>query len=325
MLKGVIMANNQINSDQPKVTISVLTYNRSQMLDELVASLCELRYSPLEIIVIDNHSQDETVHIMKKYLSKVNYIRNNENIGVAARNIALERAEGEIVITLDDDVAGITDDDINNVVNIFRASPTISAINFKVINPHNQEIINWIHHCKVEDYHDQVFDTYEITEGAVAFSKKALDEVGYYSPHYFISHEGPDLAFRLLEAGYDVIYTGSVTVHHFSAEGGRENWRRYYYDTRNQFWLAGRNFPITHSLVYLSRGLLSMLVYSVRDGYTKYWFKAVYDGIAGLKEVTKERVVLSKRTMSIIKKIDSMRPSLIYLIRKRLFQKSVNI
>lgn len=319
------MADNKVSSDQPKVTISVLTYNRSQLLEELIASLCELQYSSLEIIVIDNYSRDGTEQMIQKYLPRVNYIRNDENIGVVARNIGLEKAEGDIVITLDDDVTGITDDDIANIINIFSAKPTISAVNFKVVDPANDEIINWVHHCKVEDYHDMVFDTYEITEGAVAFSKKALDEVGYYSPHYFISHEGPDLAFRLLEAGYDVIYTGSVSVHHFTAEGGRENWRNYYYDTRNQFWLAGRNFPVSYSLVYLSRGLLSMLVYSLRDGYTKYWFKAVYDGLVGLKEVAKERHVLSPNTMRTIKKIDAMRPSLIYLIRKRLFQKSVNI
>lgn len=311
--------------NKPKVTISVLTYNRSQLLNDLVNDLCGLEYSPLEIIVIDNNSQDETQSIMQKYLPRVNYIRNDENIGVVARNIGLEKAGGDIIITIDDDVTGINDKDICKLVELFNTQPRIGAINFKVVDPEKDEIINWVHHCKVEDYSNKEFKTYEITEGAVAFKKDVLNITGGYSTHFFISHEGPDLAFRIFEAGFDVIYTGDVTVHHFTAEQGRESWRNYYYDTRNQFWLAARNFPVGYAIRYLTRGLLSMLVYSIRDRYIRYWFKAVVDGIKGLKEIKKERIVLSETTMRTIKEIDSMRPGLLYLIRKRLFQKIIRI
>ncbi len=311
--------------DNPKVTISVLTYNRGKLVEQLIKELCELKYYPLEIIVIDNNSPDDTQDRLQKYNSNINYIRTNENIGVVARNIGLQKATGDIVITLDDDVSGINDMGINCLVGLFVSQKELGAVNFKVLEPDTNEIINWVHHCKVEDYHDKKFMTYEITEGAVAFKRSVVDVTGGYSTHFFISHEGPDLAFRIFEAGFDVIYSGDITVNHFTAEQGRELWRNYYYDTRNQFWLAARNFPMGYAIRYMSRGLLSMLIYSLRDGYGKYWVKAVFDGIKGLKKIKKERSVLSKKTMKIIKEIDALRPGLLYFIRKRLFQRAIKI
>ena len=120
---------------------------------------------------------------------------------------------------------------------------------------------NWVHHCKEEEYYDREFLTYEITEGAVAFRKKALNCSGYYPENFFLSHEGPDLAFRIFENGYRVIYWGDIRVEHLFSEEGRKPWRNYYYDTRNQFWLAARHFPFDYAVVYLGRGLGSMLVY----------------------------------------------------------------
>ena len=52
------------NKNVVKITISILTYNRCSILKELLFSLKKLKYSPLEIIVVDNCSKDET---QKKY------------------------------------------------------------------------------------------------------------------------------------------------------------------------------------------------------------------------------------------------------------------
>jgi len=281
-----------------------------------------LKYKPLEIIVVDNHSEDNTQNMIKERYPTVMYVRTDENIGVLARNIGMKNAKGEIVITIDDDIQGIHDDDLGNLVSIFNNQPELGAVNFKIVNPQGK-VCNWVHHCKEEDYHDKEFITYEITEGAVAFRKTTLEQSGYYPRNYFISHEGPDLAFRIFECGFKVIYSGKVNVTHYYSDEARELWRNYYYDTRNQFWLAARNFPLSYSITYLSRGLISMMIYSIRDGYFIYWLKAIKDAIIGLKSVLQERRVLSDNTMHIINQIDSNRPDLFYLLKKRIFKKGL--
>jgi len=94
---------------QNKISIVILTYNRSTLLKDLLLSLQKLRYEPLEIIVIDNYSEDNTEEMIGSAFPNIGYIRTNKNIGVSARNLGLKRATGDIVVTLDDDIIGLDD------------------------------------------------------------------------------------------------------------------------------------------------------------------------------------------------------------------------
>ncbi len=304
------------------ITISVLTYNRAGILSTLLDQLISLKYEPLEIIVVDNHSSDNTITMIEEKYASVKLIRTDKNIGVLARNLGMQQAKGDIVITLDDDITNLTDEHLEKIVAIFDQRLQLGAINFKVVGL-NGQICNWVHHCKEEENHNKEFLTYEITEGAVAFRRTTLEQSGYYPKNFFISHEGPDLAFRIFECGFDVMYSDMVQVTHSYSDHARELWRNYYYDTRNQLWLAVRNFPLSYSISYLARGLISMMIYSIRDGYFMYWLKAIKDAIFGLREALQERKVLSSHTMSIIAMIDSNRPDLFYILKKRLFSKGM--
>lgn len=309
----------------PTVSISVLTYNRSNLLKNSLSSLQDLKYKPLEIIVVDNHSEDNTKQLIKNEFHFVKYIRTEKNIGATARNLGMKSATGDIIITLDDDVFGINDNAIKRIVNCFTKRPRLGAINFKLLDHITGDICSWPHHCIPEKYSNKEFLTYEITEGAVAFRKTVLEKAGYYPEYFFLSHEGTDLAFRILNKGYEVIYLHVVSVQHSHSNLGRKSWLNYYYDTRNQLWLAARNFPFSYATVYLLRGLSSMLLYSIRDGYLLYWFKAIIDGIRGLRTELQDRNVLGKNTMKLIKSIDKNRPDIKYYIKNRMLTKSVRL
>jgi GT2 family glycosyltransferase len=300
-----------------KVSISILTHDRIAVLAPLVASLAAIDYQPLEIIVVDNHSQDATQSVIREKFPQVVYIRTDRNVGVAARNLGLEQASGGIVVTLDDDIAGFDGDSLARLVAAFDAHPDIGAINFKVLSSRTGKLCNWVHHCRPDVFSDAEFLTYELTEGAVAFRKEALKACGLYPDYFFLSHEGPDLAFRMINAGYRVIYSPDVTVIHSHSSIGRKNWMRYYYDTRNQFWVAARNYPLGYAMRYLARGVPSMFYYSLRDGFLWYWVKGVVDGIVGLKRAFADRTEINPAAMAIVRQIDRNRPSLSHLIRRR--------
>ena len=311
------------NPLRTKITICLLTYNRCEDLKRLLLFLKRISYNPLEIIVVDNHSIDDTINMVNDEFPTIKYLRTHKNIGVVARNLGLKNASGEIIITLDDDIVGITDNDIINIIDFFFKKPNLGALNFKVIDYYSGSICNWIHHYNSQDYSEKEFLTYEITEGAVAFRKTILEKVGYYTDYFFLSHEGPDLAMRILNNGYDVMYSDIVTVKHSHSNLGRKSWYKYYYDTRNQLWLAVRNFPLSYAITYLTRGLLSMMVYSIRDGYFFYWIKAILDGLKKVKVVLKDRDVLDLRTMEMIKSIDKGRPNIWYLIKTRILKTGI--
>lgn len=307
------------------VTISILTFNRSAVLRELLDSLSALNRMVREVIVVDNCSDDDTGEMVKSHGVRPIYVRLDRNIGAAARNHGLKMATSDIVVTLDDDITGLDNGAIARLIALFEGNPRLGAVNFQIRDYFTGERCNWVHHKIEAIYAEKEFPTYEITEGAVAFRKAAIEKAGYYADDFFLSHEGPDLAYRIMDEGYEIYYCGKVIVRHRHENTGREAWYNYYYDTRNLFWLAARNLPVPYALCYVSRGAIAMLLYSLRDRFFIYWLRGVRDGLAGIIRAAKKRKVLRPETMRAMARIDVDRPDMIYYIRKRLFQKSARL
>lgn len=307
-----------------KFSIVILYYNRENDLLRLIEKLSKIDQSNIEIIIVDNNSCVNLYRKIRNYNSKVKYIRLDNNLGAVGRNKGIEQANGDIIICLDDDIIGITDKDLSLLESCFNKTE-VAAVCFKVINPSTAKIMNWCHHCDPNVYSDVSFITNEISEGAVAFRSSVLKQVGLYPEYFFISHEGPDLACRIINNGYRIIYVPEIVVKHFHSDLGRTSWRRYYYDTRNVIWLSVRNFPPWYGLKKVFWGVVSMMIYAVRDGFFRYWAKGLFDALIQLGPVLKERDVLTKSALDTIKAIEKNRLGFFELVKRRLFRRDVRI
>lgn len=93
--------------DKPKISIIVPVYNTANYLEECLDSLVNQSLEDIEIICIDDKSEDNSPEILEKYASKDNRIKvilNKENTGQAiARNIALKSVKGEYIAFMDSD------------------------------------------------------------------------------------------------------------------------------------------------------------------------------------------------------------------------------
>jgi glycosyltransferase involved in cell wall biosynthesis len=89
--------------NNPLVSIIITTYNRSQLLAKTIESVCSQEYEPVEIIVIDDGSTDNTRQIAESFGHRVEYYK-KKNEGIAkSRTFGCRLAKGEYIAFQDDD------------------------------------------------------------------------------------------------------------------------------------------------------------------------------------------------------------------------------
>ncbi len=87
---------------RPLVSVIVPVYNGAQFIGKAIESVLVQNYDPLEIIIVDDGSTDETANIVKSY-NNMRYIY-QPNQGVAtARNTGINSSRGELIAFLDAD------------------------------------------------------------------------------------------------------------------------------------------------------------------------------------------------------------------------------
>jgi len=92
-------------------SIIIPTYNRAELLDETLASAAQQTYRPLEIIVVDDGSTDDTRAVVDRWREKLKsdsraairyFHQDNSGVG-SARNHGLIESRGEFIQFLDSD------------------------------------------------------------------------------------------------------------------------------------------------------------------------------------------------------------------------------
>ncbi len=113
------------------VSVIIPTYNRAKYVVEAVASVTQQTYPNLEIIVIDDGSDDDTESTLAPLLAdrRIHYIR-QENAGPAvARNRGLDAATGEFVAFLDSDDLWLPNS-VEDRVRAFESLPSTVGVLF---------------------------------------------------------------------------------------------------------------------------------------------------------------------------------------------------
>ncbi|HEY3419606.1 MAG TPA: glycosyltransferase family 2 protein [Methanomassiliicoccales archaeon] len=97
---------NSADLDVPMVSIIIPTFNRKKELLRLLGSIAKLDYpvSRLDVIVVDDHSQDGTMEEVKVTFPNVRTYRHDKERWVsAARNTGISNANGDYLLFIDDD------------------------------------------------------------------------------------------------------------------------------------------------------------------------------------------------------------------------------
>ena len=86
------------------LTIIITNFNKEKYLNECLKSITKQKLEKIEIILIDDNSNDHSKKILKKYKKKIQIIYNKKNLGPSiCRNIGIKKANGLYVAFIDAD------------------------------------------------------------------------------------------------------------------------------------------------------------------------------------------------------------------------------
>ena len=87
------------------VCVTIVTHNTRHFIESCLESILQQRFTPLEVVVVDNASMDGTRGILARYEDRIRVIYNNRNVGfAAAQNQAMAQSTSNWVLVLNPDV-----------------------------------------------------------------------------------------------------------------------------------------------------------------------------------------------------------------------------
>ena len=101
-----MVSEQKMINKKPKVSIVIPVYNAEKYLKQCLNSIISQTYHNIEIICIDDGSNDNSLNILKRYAEDDNrfIVLKQQNQGAAvARNEGIKRAAGKYIIFLDSD------------------------------------------------------------------------------------------------------------------------------------------------------------------------------------------------------------------------------
>ena len=176
-----------------------------------------------------------------------------ENVGATAgRNAGVARVGGDLLLFLDDDARLADDDALARIARRFEGDSGLALVQPRVADPTGAPAPrHWVPRLRVGDP-ARSSEATSVWEGALAVRREAFTGVGGWPEDFFYLHEGIDLAWRLLDAGWRAWYAGDVLALHPALPAARHGPVSRYLSCRNRAWLARRHLPWPVGMVYVA-------------------------------------------------------------------------
>lgn len=249
------------DSELPMVTVLIPMHNEEKVLDHVLEHLLDSNYdiNKLEIIAINDHSEDRTAEMLDRWqslypsINVLHRVDENEQRGKpSALNDALKIAKGEIILVFDADYRP-SKDLIYKLAMAFK-DPYVGAVMGRVIpyNSNKNKITMLFQLERIGGY--QVNQQARYTKGLVVqyggtvggFRKDFILNSGGFNPKALA--EDTELTFRLYTNGYKVLYDNSAECY----EEMPETWAVR--GKQLQRWSRGHNYVM---FKYLGKTIFS--------------------------------------------------------------------
>jgi len=233
----------------PRLSIIIVNYNVKEFLEQALQSIEKATVNlSAEVFVVDNHSVDESVKMVRQKYPRVRLIVNEQNAGfAAANNQALRQAQGDYLLVLNPDTL-VQEDTFVTMIDYLDKHPDVGMAGCKILNPDGtlqlacrrsfptlRVALPKIFGLSRLFPRSKFFGKYNLTYldpnqetsvDAVSGSfmmvrKKAMDEVGLLDESFFMYGEDLDWCYRFKQAGWDIKYVPDTKIIHYKGESSK--------------------------------------------------------------------------------------------------------
>lgn len=228
------------------VSIVLINYNGEKFIKSCLDSLLNQTHKNLEIIFIDNASQDGSCKLVGEKYPQVTLVANGDNIGYArAANQGIKLARGEFVVPMNPDII-CEPNYIERAMWRFNEDEKIGAITGKIykydfeknqktdcidtvglFSYRNRRIIDdgqgLLDSGKPDSPFNRPHEIFGVSGACAIFRKSALEDIKvfeqYYDGDFFMYKEDVDISWRLRLYGWKCFYEPSAVAYHGRGTG----------------------------------------------------------------------------------------------------------
>jgi len=256
------------------VSIVIVTRNRKKVVCNCLSSVLRMNYSPIEVILIDNGSEDMTLQSVQKKFPKVRIVKAGENLGLnAGKNLGQKKARGEYILFLDSDTT-VDKNLLLELVSVAESDPKIGIVCPKMYYADQKNII-WYAGARVNLLTSQTknigcnqkdvgqFNSVRETDfapTAYLVTKEVFNKLKGHDETFFMTYGDTDYGFRARKSGFQVVFCPKAKLwHHLGKEENIKTIRalgfnmpmRAYYFARNRVIFMKKHAPKKNFLIFI--------------------------------------------------------------------------
>jgi GT2 family glycosyltransferase len=292
-----------------KISIIIPTLNGWPDTSECILSIYASKYPKklLEIIVVDNHSSDNTPKYVNEVFPQVKVIKLSHNTGYAkAANTGFLISNGDYILFGNNDVV-YDKNFFREMVKLAKSDKRIGVVGGKAYIKGQQNKIA-IKGLKTNAYLgfyqydlkdlDKIRECDLLPGGGFFVKRNVLEKVGLLDEDYFLYYEDLDFYMRAKRKNFKIIYNPNAVFYHaFGKTTGRENASKIiYYGYRSKIRCILKNSTLPQIITSLFLQLFILIhLDNIRSSIKTYkpFVKAIHWNLKHLKETFKLRKISS--------------------------------
>lgn len=227
---------------KPMISIIIIHYKTKHLLRGCIEPLLRQAYKDLEIIFIDNNSEDGSPEYVRKNWPQIKVVANKKNIGYAgAGNQGIELSKGEYVFITNPDII-LTPEYFEKAIAKFLKEPTVAALTGKVLQYdfekgkptglidttglkmfRSRRVIDRGQSEKDHGQYDEEEYVFGVSGACPLYRREALEDVKicgeYLDNDFFMYKEDVDLSWRFKLFGWKCLYYPKIVAYHGRGTG----------------------------------------------------------------------------------------------------------